>query len=83
MGYKTTRRKLNDDFRKQEQDRKAIEFAGLVSALVDCEVWFRQASDGEEGVHWQNGESSKYHGDAWDQAEKIRKKINRALDAVR
>jgi hypothetical protein len=52
----------------------------LKELLTQCADWFHAAMDGQEGLDWQNGESDKYAGDAWDEAEELRKRIAKIID---
>ena len=74
--------------RSNEKDAKTIAIAGMVSALVTAESWFKAALDATadedgvtEGDHWFNGESSKYAGNGWDEAHKTLDKVRAAFNA--
>lgn len=53
--------------------------AELRYALYRCENWFKAAADGEDGVDWLNGQSEKYHGDAWRHAARLQRDIHKLL----
>ena len=55
----------------------------LTKALEAASAWFAKIHDDNEGVNYLNGDSDKYEGDGWEDAEAVAKQIDATLANAR